>query len=126
VRTLDRIFGWLMVALGFGQLLTVFLLGLGRFTIGPATNVREPYLLIAGTGMSLAVLLLGACNLMRADRPHDTTLAWVCVAGNVGWLAIMLTYAMTLPGRLIPATHGVVTLVLLVLSLRTRNRSRPL
>jgi hypothetical protein len=126
MRTVDRIFGWLMVLLGFAQLCIVFLLQAGRFSVGLATNAREPYLLIAGSGMALAVLLLGACNLMRAERPHDTTLAWVCVAGNVAWLAILLTYAITLSERLVPVTNGAVTLVLLLLSLRTRNRSRPL
>jgi peptidoglycan/LPS O-acetylase OafA/YrhL len=116
VRTLDRIFGWLMVALGFAQLALQF----------ATTSHSDPERLMLGAGLCLAELLLGACNLMRAERPHDITLARVCVAGNVAWLALMLIYAFTLNGHLVPAVQGAVTLILLALSLRTRNRSRPM
>jgi hypothetical protein len=115
VRTLDRIFGWLMVALGFAQ----FTLILTVFHAHP-----ENVVWVAGT--CLAELLLAGCNLMRAERPHDTTLAHLCVAGNTAWLALILTYALTLSGHLVPAVQAAVTIVLLLLSLRTRNRSRPL
>jgi hypothetical protein len=115
VRTLDRTFGWLMVALGFAQLALVI-----------ATSRFDHEILMWASGTCLAELLLGSCNLMRAERPHDTTLAHLCVAGNTAWLALMLTYALTLSGHLVPAVQAAVTIVLLLLSLRTRNRSRPL
>jgi peptidoglycan/LPS O-acetylase OafA/YrhL len=115
VRTLDRIFGWLMVTLSFAQL-----------ALSIVTMRSNPELMLWATGACLAELLLGACHLMRAERPHDTTLARVCVMGSVAWLVVMGLYLLTYAKPTVPITQAVVTAVLLLLSLRTRNRSRPM
>jgi uncharacterized membrane protein YfcA len=113
MRTVDRIFGWLMVAAT--SALVIFL---QPFYSGSA----QPLVLLT----ALCGLLLGAMNLMRAERPHDRTLARICVGGNAAFGILMATLEAATGRRLFPAMIMVLCLVLLILSMRTRKRSRPM
>ncbi|MBV8895569.1 MAG: hypothetical protein JO051_03580 [Acidobacteriaceae bacterium] len=43
-------------------------------------------------GAALAVLLLGALNLVRAARPHDRTIALIAVVGTAIWAVLALAF----------------------------------
>src|SRR5689334_20174906 len=114
LNLLDRIFGWLLVVGGL-------LHALGSWT---AYHNSPPELLWALSG-SLAALLLAALNLLRAGRPQDRPLAWVCVFGCVAWIAVAVSF-----GRIIgnvldprPLIHTVNAAVLAGMSVRTLLRA---
>jgi len=113
MRTVDRIFGWLLLATSL--YLAVFL---GR------AYPRSAVALVFCT--ALCDILLAAMNLMRAERPHDATLAQVCVAGNMIFGILIGIIAWTTQSRLIPTLIAALCLVLWLFSLRTQRRSRPL
>jgi hypothetical protein len=128
MRTLDRIFGWLMTLSGSYLLGILSLIELYESVSGVGHYGKADWTI--GDGMM--ELLLGACNLMRAERPHDRTLARVCVAGNLGWIALAIKYMVRvgLPhGIRVPLTEAIqlfLAAVLLFLSVRTLQRSRPM
>lgn len=114
---LDRIFGWLMV-------LSALLHSYGCFVV----YRHQPELLLWSLCAGLAELYLGGMNLIRAERRHDLVLARLCVVGNITWLIVVCCFAALIgrffdPRVLIQFT---VTAVLLGLSMRARNRSRPM
>src|SRR5271156_4113898 len=37
---------------------------------------------------SLFVFLFGALSLVRAGRPEDTALAWICLIADICWIAV--------------------------------------
>lgn len=113
MRTLDRIVGWAFI----GCSLALFVL-LHRYYSGNT----EPLVLCA----TLCGLLLGAMNLMRAERPHDRTLAKVCVAGNAFFAVLMGALSRATESFPLPLTMAALCIVLLLLSMRTRRRSRPM
>ena len=115
MRTVDRIFGWLMAA---GGLLLCFLC-IVEFVAHTHDRPWTP-------GHCLAVLLLAACNLMRAERPHDRTLARVCMGGNLAWLALLCVYAATSSSNRLSVALAVIAATLLFFSSRTRKHSRPM
>lgn len=109
MRTIDRIFGWLM-------LVSALLHCIG--TIAAHLPQSET---LWSMGSGLAELLLGYINVMRANRPGDCQLAWASVVGCVGWLVLIVGFA-----RLIHSftdfrvlIQAVVTLVLLAFSVRS-------
>lgn len=114
MHTADRVFGWLMVV-------SAALHCVGTFAAHLSAETTL-WALAAGLGE----LLLAALNLLRAGRPADRTLASVTLAGNLGWLIVVLAF-----GRLVGnyadyrvLIQGAVTLVLLGMSMRTL-RARP-
>ncbi len=113
MRTVDRIFGWLLFALSIA--LAAFL---QRYYAVDA----QPLIVCT----ALCGLLLASINLMRAERPHDRTLARVCVAGNAIFGILMGAVALATTTRLFPLTVAAVCGGLLLLSMRTRRRSRPM
>jgi hypothetical protein len=117
MRMLDRIFGWLMVA---AALLHCY----GSFPKYHADSI----LLLWSLGTGLAEIFLGAMNLVRAERRHDLVLARLCVFGNVAWIALLCTFAIVAHAFGNPVILGqiLITVVLLGLSTRARNRSRPM
>jgi hypothetical protein len=110
LKTLDRSFGWLLVV---GSLL---------HAMGVAQAYRSmPETLLWALSGTLAGLLLAALNLLRVGRPEDRSLAWVCVVGGLGWLAIVIAFG-RLIGNLLDfrvLIQGVITLVLVGMSLRS-------
>jgi len=113
MRTLDRILGW--VFLGCNGLL--FLL-LHRY------YAADAQVLVLCT--VLCGLLLAGMNLMRAERPHDRTLAKVCVAGNAFFAILLAALGRTTENLPLPLTMAALCVALLLLSMRTRRRSRPM
>lgn len=81
VRTIDRIFGWLMVV-------SALLHCIG--TLSAHLSAGET---LWSLGAGLAEALLAALNLLRAGRAADRTLAAVSLAGCVGWLALTVGFA---------------------------------
>ena len=117
MRTLDRIFGWLMVV-------SALLHCWGSFSAYHANAEMLLWAIAAG----LAELFLGGMNLVRAERRHDLVLARLCVAGNLAWLAVIACFA-ALIGHILDVRvliQATVTGMLLVLSFRARRRSRPM
>ena len=93
------------------------------------TAIHSPSLvLLRSLDAGFAQLLLGTVNLVRAERRHDLVLARICVIGNLCWLASTIAATVLLrPVATIPLLlQSVVCLVLLVLSMRSRKRSRPM
>ena len=113
----DRIFGWLMIV-------SALLHSYGCLVL----YRHQPELLLWSLTAGLAELYLGAANLVRAERRHDLVLARLCVFGNISWLVVVFFYA-ALVGRVLDVRvliQFTVAAALLVLSLRARNRSRPM
>jgi hypothetical protein len=69
-------------------LAVLLMLGAIGHTLGSfKTYGGQPMVLLWALCASVLVVLLGAINLLRVNRPGDAALAWICVAGMVCWLA---------------------------------------
>ena len=117
MRMVDRIFGWLMVA-------AALLHSFGAWSAYHSQHEMLLWSLAAG----LAELYLAGMNLIRAERRHDLSLARLCVAGNATWLVVVICFAGLIGHFFDPRVliQFVITAVLLGMSLRARNRSRPM
>lgn len=75
---------------------------------------------------SLFLFLLGAINLLRASRPTDPALAWICLGALLAWIPAMVRFGQ-LAGNLLDI-HAVffmlLTLGLCGFSLRTIRIAR--
>jgi len=101
MKTVDRIFGWLLLLGGFGH-------GLGSLQ----AYGHKPELLLWAECTTLAGWLLAALNLLRVGRPADRTLAWVSFAGCLGWAIMAVAF-----GRLIENMLDFRALINLILAL---------
>ncbi len=114
MKTADLTLGWLLVV---GSLL---------HAIGSFAHYRAiPETLLWALSATLAGLLLAALNLLRARRPEDRPLAWVSLAGCIGWLLMVYSFG-RLIGNLLDVRvliQGVVVLGLLVMCVRTIQRA---
>jgi hypothetical protein len=115
VKTVDRIFGWLLVVGG--------LLHAGGSW---AAFSSQPEVLLWALSGSLAALLLAALNLLRSGRPNDRGLAWVNLTGNLAWVVVALAFGAVIGNALDPRSliHAINALVLAAMSLRTLRRAR--
>jgi hypothetical protein len=89
--TLDRALGGLLI---IGSLLH----GLGSVQ----AYAGQPTTLVWALSATLAGLLLAAINLVRANRRHDRTLAWICVAGCLAWVAQAFAFGVSIGSPLDP------------------------
>src|SRR5262249_9645057 len=107
---LDRIAGSLL-------LIGALLHGYGSYLAYPSLSSN----LVWALSGSVAALLLAGVNLLRVNRPDDRPLAWICFAGCLLWIGVVGAFAATLPNPVDPRPlyHLIVTVVLLVFSLRT-------
>ena len=117
MRTIDRIFGWLMV-----------LAALLHSAAAWAAYRGQHELLFWALASGMAEFYLAGMNLIRAERRHDLALARLCVAGNFTWLIVNLFFAAMVgrfsdPRVILQCT---ITGTLLLLSMRARSRSRPM
>ena len=110
MKIVDRIFGWLLVLGALGH-------GMGCLQ----AYGHNPELLLWSECTTLALLLLAGLNLLRVGRPGDHALAWLSLAGCIGWLIGVIAF-----GKLIGnyldfrfLMQGIVTLALAGFSLRT-------
>jgi hypothetical protein len=116
VKTVDRVFGWLLV---LGGLL---------HSVGSIVNLaHKPDVLVWALAGSLAAFLVAALNLMRVNRPGDRTLAWVSAAGSIAWASVAVGFGASIGNVLDPRAlyHVVCGLVLAGFSIRTATGARP-
>jgi hypothetical protein len=110
MKTIDRVFGWLLVV---GAIL---------HSIGSLVALRgNPGVLVWALSGSLAALLVAALNLMRVNRPADRTLAWVCAAGSIAWTLVAIGFGASVGNVLDPRAlyHTIAGAALAVFSVRT-------
>jgi len=82
LKILDRILSCLLILSGIGH------------TIGSIRVYQgDQMTLLWALGASLFVFLFGAISLIRAARPADRTLAWVCLAAGPCWIVASLRFA---------------------------------
>jgi hypothetical protein len=110
VKTLDRIFGVLLI------------LSAGGHTAG--TMLMLPIMSgmwVWSMGGALAAFLLGVLNLVRAGRPQDKTLAVITLAGTACWALLSLAFNKSIGNMLDPrgAGHFVISVVLVCFCTRT-------
>ncbi len=69
---------------------------------------------------SALAILVAAINLLRVNRPEDRTLAWICFAGCIAWIVLVLAFNVSVGNIADPRglTHALVTAVLAFFSLR--------
>jgi hypothetical protein len=106
---IDRAFGWLLV---IGAALHAY----GSLTFyGPSTVT-----LVWALAGSLAAFLLAAINLMRVNRRHDRTLAWVSFVGALCWCAVALAFGVAIQRIADPRVlyHAIVALALAAFSVQ--------
>ena len=116
MKSLDRLFGWLLVVNGL-------LHALGAWN---ANHGKPGVLLWALTG-SLAAFLIAAINLLRAERPHDRPLAWLSLAGSIAWLTVALSVG-KLAGHFLDArvvSNALNAAVLAAMSIRSLRAGSP-
>ena len=110
----DRIFGWLLV--------------LASCLHAAGTVMWTPFmsgLFVWSLGASLAAAVLGALNLVRAGRPHDTTVAAIAAAGTAGWVLVALGFGKSIGNLWDPrvVSNVVIGMVLVAFSIMTLRRS---
>jgi hypothetical protein len=112
LRTIDRALGGLLIV---GSLLH----GMGSIR----AYASEPTTLVWALSATMAGLLLGTINLVRAGRPGDRALAWICVCGCIAWVGQSIAFGVSIgspldPRVLIHAINASALAVLAAVSLR--------
>src|SRR5215813_12160511 len=110
LRTADRIFGVLLILAACGHTVGTIL------WTKPMSGV-----FIWSLGSSLAALLLGTLNLVRAGRPDDKTLAAITLIGTACWAAVAFELGKSIGNVVDPRPLGnvIISLVLVVLGAAT-------
>lgn len=109
-RIVDRVFGVALVIAALGHLFGSF----AKYAVGSTE-------LIWAVSASAFAILLAAINLLRAGRPGDRALAWICLIGCIAWIVLALAFNLSIGNIFDPRglTHAIVTAVLAFFSLRT-------
>ncbi len=110
MKLVDRIFGWILIA---GSLLH----GIGSY-LGYR---NEPMMLLWALCASLAALLVGVINLLRASRPSDRPVAWIALLGSLAWAIAAFVFG-ALIGNVFDVRaliHGIAALALAAFSVKT-------
>lgn len=109
-RIIDRTFGVLLI------------LGACGHTIGTLVWLQPGSgIFIWSLGSSLAVVLLGVLNIVRAGRPEDKTLAAITAIGTACWALLALGFGLSINNVLDPrpAGHFVIAVVLTIFGVLT-------
>jgi hypothetical protein len=110
LKILDRVLSCLLILGGIGH------------TFGSLQFYKSDQMtLLWSLCASLFVFLLATLSLIRAGRPHDRALAWVCLVAGLCWIAASLRFAVLI-GNLLdfrPLIFGVLTLGLCAFCVRT-------
>jgi hypothetical protein len=81
LKILDRILSCLLILGGIGH------------TLGSLLGYKNDQMtLLWSLCASLFVFLFAALSLIRAGRPNDTALAWVCLVAGLCWIAASLRF----------------------------------
>lgn len=114
LKTIDRIFGWLLV------------LGSCGHTVGTLLWTQPMSgIFIWSLGSSLAAALLGTLNIVRAGRPEDRTLAAITAIGTAWWALLAFGFGKSI-GNVFdprPLSHVIIAIVLVVFSALTLRRN---
>lgn len=78
---LDRILSVLMILAGIWH------------AIGSIRFYRDELTLLWALCSSLFIILFGAASLLRASRPGDRALAWICLVSGIAWIWAALRFA---------------------------------
>lgn len=116
MKSLDRLFGWLLVVNGLVH-------AFGAWN----ANHGKPDVLLWALTASLAAFLIAATNLLRAERPHDRPLAWLSLAGALAWLTVALSVG-KLVGNFLDVrvvANALNALVLVAMSIRSLTVGSP-
>jgi hypothetical protein len=119
LKTIDRIFGWLLVLASCGH------------TVGTLMWTQPMSgIFIWSLGSSLAAALLGVLNIVRAGRPDDKTLATITAVGTACWALVALGFGKSIGNVLDPrvVSHVLISVVLVIfsgLTLRRRSDQKP-
>jgi hypothetical protein len=110
LKIFDRILSCLLILGGIGHTL-------GSFQFFKA----DPMTLLWSLCASLFIFLLAVVNLLRAGRPADHALAWICLVAGLCWIAVSVRFGMVIRNifdvRVI--IFAVITLALCAMSART-------
>ncbi len=110
MKILDRVLSSLLILGGIGH------------TIGSIKFYKsDPMTLLWALCASLFVFLFAAISLVRAGRPADTTLAWICLAAGLCWIVASVRFG-ALIGNFFdfrPMIFVVITLGLCAMCVRT-------
>jgi hypothetical protein len=110
LKILDRILSCLLILGGIGH------------TLGSLHGYKNDQMtLLWSLCASLFVFLFAALSLIRAGRPNDTALAWLCLVAGLCWIAASLRFGVLI-GNLFdprPLIFGVLTLGLCAFCVRT-------
>lgn len=114
LKTIDRVFGVLLVLASLGHTL-------GTLKLLPAWSGMWVWSL----GAALAGLMLGALNIVRANRPGDTTISVITTVGTVCWVLTALAFGKSIGNLLDPRVvgHVAISSVLVVFGLLTLTRA---
>ena len=77
---LDRILSVLMILAGIWH------------AIGSIRYYQDELTLLWALCSSLFIILFGAVSLLRASRPGDKPLAWICLVSGIAWLWAALRF----------------------------------
>jgi hypothetical protein len=81
LKVVDRILGVLLILGGLGH------------TAGSLQGYKaDQTMLLWSLSFSLFTFLLAGANLIRAGRPGDTALAWLCLAGGLCHIATSIRF----------------------------------
>jgi hypothetical protein len=110
LKILDRVLGCILILGGVGH------------TFGSVQAYKnDPMTLLWSLSASLFIFLLGTLNLVRAGRPEDATLAWICLIAGLCHIASTLRFGVLIANvfdvRVLIFT--LVTLGLCAMSVRT-------
>lgn len=61
---------------------------------------------------SLFIILLGAVSLLRASRPRDSALAWICLVSGLAWIVAALRF-----GYVVSKLHSSHVLIVVIATL---------
>lgn len=69
----------------------------------------DPVVLVWALCGSLFLFLFGAISLLRASRPGDRALSWICLASGLAWIVVALRFA-HVTGRMVD-THVLIVVI---------------
>jgi hypothetical protein len=110
LKVIDRVLSCLLILGGVGH------------TVGSLHFYKsDPMTMLWSLCASLFIFLFGAISFIRAGRPGDTTLAWLCLAAGIGWIAASVRFG-ALIGNFFdfrPLVFGLLTIGLCAMCVRT-------
>ena len=110
MKTLDRVFGWLLILGALGH------------TMGTIIWTKPMSdLFIWSMGAALAAFVLGALNIVRAGRPGDRAIAAIATAGTFLWMLVALDFGISIHHVTDPRplSHIIISLVLVLFGIRS-------